>query len=49
MHPFFSETMIRAHERDVTEVTVTDMGVRRDIDTRADLPDDNGRPSDAVS
>jgi CTP:molybdopterin cytidylyltransferase MocA len=44
-----ARAVIRQLESRVLEVPVQDAGVIRDIDTRADLPDDHWRPSDAVS
>jgi CTP:molybdopterin cytidylyltransferase MocA len=44
-----ARTVVHAHATDVVEVPVPDDGVTRDIDTRSDMPQSGGRPSDGVS
>ena len=43
-----ARTVVHAHAADVVEVPVPDDGVTRDIDTRSDMPQSGGRPSDGV-
>ena len=43
-----ARTVVHAHVADVVEVPVPDDGVTRDIDTRSDMPQSGGRPSDGV-
>jgi molybdenum cofactor cytidylyltransferase len=44
-----ARSVVHAHHADVLEVPVPDEGVTRDIDTRSDMPQSGGRPSDGVS